>query len=558
MLRFVSRAIRLIYWHVSEIALRLLGRRPAYGLLRLQISGDLPEQLPPFRLPWMSGRNREEYLTLLTVLRWARDDEHIRGVFIRCNDVHAGWAKIQEVRRSLQALRAAGKRVWIFLPQAGLHEYLLASVAERIILAPSGSLDINGLSSEATFFAQALDKIGVDAEVVQLGKYKSAGESFTRADMSPEHRQMMESLIGDLYEQIVEAVAEARNLAVQRARELLDGGPLLAQQAQRDGLVDALQYEDQAEMDLRKLLGDAPAIEFGDYHVRRARAARRTALRQRLATIGLVQIVGTIKMGESIVGPDGASATGFDSIVRDLATLRERDDIGAVVMRVASPGGSGLASDLMWRELQRIRERKPLVVSFGDVAASGGYYVGVTGSPVLAEGGTITGSIGVVAGKAVLRRLYDRLGVTKEIVGRSRYPGLTSDYVPLGDDERQLLQAQAAHFYEDFVEKVAAGRALSQGSVETVAQGRVWTGRQALQVGLVDQLGGLQNAIEEAKLLLGMHVATPVALETYPKPRPFWRLPGLPLSRLSIAQSWLEFATSERIWAILPIRLRFF
>jgi protease-4 len=406
-----------------------------------------------------------------------------------------------------------------------------------------------------------LDKIGVDAEVVHLGKYKSAAESFTRSNMSPAHREMMESLIGDLYEQIVEAVADARSLSTGRAKELLDSGPFLAQQAQQNGLVDALQYEDQAESDLRKLLDDAPSVGFGDYHVRRARAARRTALSQRLATIGLIQIVGTIKMGESIVGPDGANATGFDSIARDLASLRERNDVDAVVLRVASPGGSGLASDLLWHELQRVRERKPVVVSFGDVAASGGYYIGVTGSPLLAEGGTITGSIGVVAGKAVLRRLYDRLGVTKELVVQGRYPGLKSDYIPLTDEERQLLQAQVEHFYKDFVSKVAAGRSLSQDSVEAVAQGRVWTGRQALRAGLIDQLGGLQNAIEEAKVLLGMQATGPVALEVYPKPRRFWRLPlglGLPLSQASLMQSWLQFVTSERIWAVLPLRLRFF
>ncbi|MBI3783318.1 MAG: signal peptide peptidase SppA [Deltaproteobacteria bacterium] len=561
MLRSLVRGLRLAYWHLSELVLRILGRRPAYGILKLQLSGDFPEHAASFRLPWISGHHREEYLALLTGLRWARDDERVRGVFIRCSDLQIGWAKVQEIRRALQALRDAGKRVWIYSPQAGLHEYLLASVAEKVILAPSGTLEVSGLSSEATFFAEALDKIGVDAEVVQLGKYKSAAESFTRSDMSPAHREMMESLLGDLFEQIVEVVAGSRSLDVGRTKELLESGPFLAEQARQSGLLDALQYEDQAESELHKLLEEAPFIEFGDYYHRRQRAARRQMLSRKLATIGLVQIVGTIKMGESITGPDGANATGLDSVARDLVSLRERDDVAAVVLRVASPGGSGLASDLLWRELRRIRERKPVVVSFGDVAASGGYYVGVTGSPLLAEGGTITGSIGVVAGKAVLRRLYDRLGVSKEMVTQGRHPGLQSDYLSLSDDERRLLQDHAEHFYQDFVSKVAAGRALPKASVEAVAQGRVWTGRQALRAGLIDQIGGLQRAIDEAKNLLGVAAETPVVLETFPKPRPIWHLPrgfGFPFGHTSVLQPWLQFVTSERIWALLPIRFKFF
>jgi protease-4 len=561
MLRSLGRGVALASSWISEVVLRLIGRRRPYGILKLRLSGDLPEQLTPLRLPWLGSRSRDDYMSLLALLRWARDDVQLRGVLIHCDSLGIGWAKVQEIRRSLQALRDAGKRVWVYAAQAGIHEYLLASVAERVILAPSGTLDITGLSSEVTFFAGALQKLGVDAEVVQLGKYKSAAETFTRSDMSAAHREMLESLVGDLYDQVVEAVAQGRGLDAARARELLDGGPFLAQEALRQGLVDAVQYEDQAEEDLRRKLHEVAVIERSAYFPRRAGAARRTALRQHCPTIGMLQVAGTIKMGESIPGPDGVNATGIDSLARDLEALRDHDEVRAVVVRVTSPGGSGLASDLLWRELQRIRQRKPLVVSFGDVAASGGYYIGVAGSPVLAEGGTITGSIGVLAGKAVLRRLYDRVGVTKEMVTHGRHAGLHSDYVPLDDAERQLLRSQAEHFYSDFVAKVAAGRSLAESSVEAVAQGRVWTGRQALRLGLIDQLGGLERAVEEAKVLIGLSRTDPVVLVSYPKPRRLWRLPfqlGLPQGRVSLLQPWLQLVVSERIWTWLPMRIRFF
>lgn len=247
--------------------------------------------------------------------------------------------------------------------------------------------------------------------------------------------------------------------------------------------------------------------------------------------------------------------------MRDLTELRERDDIEAVVVRVASPGGSGLASDLLWHEMQRIKSRKPLVVSMGDVAASGGYYIGVAGCPVLAENGTITGSIGVLAGKPVLRKFYEKLGVTKEIVSHGRHAALHTDYLPLSDDDRKVLHGHAEQFYSEFLDKVAAGRSLPTEQVHEAAQGRVWTGKQAMGFGLIDQIGGLEQALAEAKLLAGHLPETRVAIETYPKPRRIWRLPlpfGLPLTQLSLTEPWWREAARERLWAILPFRLRFF
>jgi len=561
MWRLARRYGALAYWNVSEALLRAVGRRRPYAILKLDLAGTVTEEPIEQRLFGLPQRSPGDHFSLATLLRWARDDPQLRAVLIRCGELRAGWAKIQELRRGLVGLRDAGKFVCVCLTQAGLPEYLLASAAQQVVLAPAGTLDIAGLSSEVTFIAGALQKLGIEAELVQMGKYKSAAETFTRSDMSEPHREMVESLVHDLYEQIVEAVASGRGMDPAQIRALLDAGPFVAREAERARLVDALLYEDQAEERLQARYGDAAVIEQRDYFSRRRRRVRREVLRSGRGTVGVLHVTGTVKMGESIPGPDGASACGLTSLARDLKELRERKDINAIVLRVSSPGGSGLASDLMWHEVARTRERKPVVVSFGDVAASGGYYVGVAGKPVIAEGATITGSIGVLAGKALLRGLYDRVGVTKQIVTRGRHAALYSHYLPLGEEERQHLRVEAEHFYAEFIDRVVAGRQLSHASVEAVAEGRVWTGRQAWTRGLVDHLGGLERALDEAKALAGFAPSDWIAVERYPKPRRFWKLSfnlSPPTSRLTVIAPWLQFLGTQRVWAIMPFHFRFF
>lgn len=553
-----------VFLLASQFARRVSGRLPAYGVLKLTVAGDLPELETEPRLFSFLRRGTEDYCGLLSVLRWARHDPALLGVLIQLEDLRVGWGRAEGLRRALIALRAAGKRVWVYLPSAGVREYLIASAADHVVLTPAGTLDITGLSSEVTFLFGALEKLGVQAEVIQFGRYKAMGETFTRRDMSAPHREMMEGLIDDLYGQLIEAVAAGRGLEPAACRALLDRGPFLAKDALNNRLVDSLAYADEAETQLRRACGDTNVIELREYAARRGREVRSEMLRTARGTVGLLSLVGTVKSGESLPGPDGAAAFGAAAVARDMKVLRERDDIKAVVLRVASPGGSGLASDLIWREVVRTREKKPVVVSFGDVAASGGYYVGVAARPIFAEPGTLTGSIGVVAGKANLHGLYDRLGVTKEIVSRGQHAALYSSYVPLSDDDRTCLRAQAESFYDEFIAKVAAGRALDEEAIRQVAEGRVWTGRQAWSRGLVDQLGGLEEAIDHAKQLIGAPVGEPIAIERFPRPRRLWRLPfGFGRPQIRLSDHWprlslLRALASERVWAILPFHFRFF
>jgi protease-4 len=561
----IRRFAALAFITASEWVLARIGRRPQYGILTMELTGDLAEEGGEQRLFGLLRRQTGDYLAVLTLLGWARRDPRLSGVFIRCDDLHGSWARLQELRRALEGLRAAGKRVWVHLERAGVREYYLASAADQISLVPAATLEVTGLSSEAMFLLDGLQKLGVQADVVQIGRYKSAGEMFTRRDISAPHREMMESLLDDLYDQIAGAIAAGRGLEPGAVRELLGRGPFVPAEAQAARLIDAVAYADESERRLVEACGGAATIDRAAYTRRRGRAMRQRALRAGHPTIALLHIGGTIKPGESIPGAGGSSASGAATIATALEQVRRRDDICALVVRVTSPGGSVLGSDLIWRDLVRTRESKPVVISCGDVAASGGYYVALAGKPVLAEGGTITGSIGVVAGKATLRGLYDRLGVGKEVIGRGRNAALYSDYVPLDDEGRARLHTHADACYQDFVGKVAAARGLSPEATAAAAEGRVWTGRQALARGLVDALGGIEDAFTAAKLAAGIPVDDPAPIERFPKPRRLWKV-SLDLNRgnqgvlaelLPLAPS-LRFILRERVWAVLPFHLRFF
>jgi protease-4 len=552
--RFIRILLRTFFWG-SEFLARICGRRGTYNTLRLDLSGSLPEETGS-SLTALWRAPEIDFLTLTSLLRWAREDERLQAVFLTVADLEAGWARLQGLRRSLLALQQAGKQVWVYLTEGDTREYYLASAADMIVLAPAGHLSITGLAAETLFFKGALDKLGVQAQVQQAGQYKSAGEPFTRQSMSDPHREMLEGLLDDLYDQVMSGIAEARNKSKAAVRELIDQGLFLAREALAAGLIDHVAYEDEVPALLEGKIGPVQLIEAAAYRRRRARALRRRLLRDEPCKIALMTVGGPIKRGETVDSPEGPRAIGSSSFARDLKRVREDHSVAAVVMRVASPGGSGVASDLMWRELLRTRECKPLIISMGDVAASGGYYLALAGTRVFAEEGTITGSIGVIAGKAVLHDLYTTLGVGKEILTRGQRAALFSDYVAFAPSERERLDFEVQAFYQDFVEKVARCRSLSAEAVESSAQGRVWSGRQAWTRGLVDDMGGLEEALAEAKRRAGLPAERPVVIERVPKPSSFWRLSSLArlVPRMNATPWWW---TRERVWAILPFSLRF-
>ena len=555
MLKRLTRSVFLAGLRGKDLVTRIFRRQPEYNTLCLPLHGTLPEgaQLSLASL-WHGGGF--DFLTCTTLLRWACDDNHIQAVVLTIADLDVGWARLQSLRRSLLALRAAKKQVWVFLTEGGMREYYLASAADTILIAPAGHLSITGLAAETVFFKGALDKLGIEAQVHQAGQYKAAGEPFTRESMSEAHREMLNGLLDDLYGQIVEDIAHARQKNLHAVRELIDQGLFMAREALGAGLVDHVAYEDEIPTLLESKLNPVHVITTEDYLHLRRRELRRTLLATDPKKIALVTVDGAIKRGESRDGGSGGHAVGSTSFAADMKQIREDESVAALVVRVVSPGGSGLASDLMWRELMRTREQKPVIISMGDVAASGGYYLALAGDKVFAENGTITGSIGVIAGKAVLHDLYTKVGVTKEILTRGQRAALFSDYQAFSPQERERLDSEILSFYRDFLEKVATCRSLSLEAVEPNAQGRVWTGRQAWVRGLVDEIGGIEEALGEAKKRLGIPTDMPVTIERFPKPPSLWRIPKLmrAIPRRNSSPWWW---TQERIWAIMPVSLRF-
>lgn len=581
---------RVALWAL-DVLVRRLDRRHPYNTLRLEVGGTLAEDRGFGGLPFRRTAVLD-LLELSALLRWAAEDEQVQAVVLLVEPLDAGWARVQHLRRSIQALRGAGKYVLAYLTQAGTREYCVASVADAVAIAPAGHLTVTGLAAETLFFKGALDKLGVEAQVSQAGCYKSAGEPFTRTSLSEPHREMLNSLLDDLYDQIVEGIATCRGLPKTRVRELVDQGLFLPREAHAAGLIDQIGYEDDIPDWLESHVRQSPraprngrleirradphaaesdphgpstadevvqSVDAPAYRRRRRRLLRRRALRWPAYRLAYLSVAGTLTRGETEPGADGIRRTGSARVVRDLKQIRQDPGVAGVLVRVSSPGGSALAADLVWHALRQTAQDKPVVVSMGDVAASGGYYVALAGKTIFAEEGTLTGSIGVIAGKAVLRGLYTRLGLEKEILTRGRRAALFSDYQALGPAEQERMDVETHSFYRDFVEKTATCRSLSAASVHASAQGRVWSGRQALSRGLVDCIGGLDDALAELKRQAGIPDDGPVRIERFPKPTALLRFP--PLLRLAPRRAWADGPSlaweHDRVWAILPFFLRF-
>lgn len=537
----------------------LIGLRRPYSVLTLNLGGLFPEA--PTAAWWTAPQPRS-FVELVSVLRWARLDRQLKAVLLNLEDTHLGWAQAFELRRSIEQLRAAEKTVWVSVTAASIPEYVVATAANKIYLAPAGGVELSGLASETIFVARALEKLGIEPFFVQAGPYKTAAEVFTQTRMSAAHREMAEHLLEDLYTQILTAVADGRGWSIDRARSTCDRGPFSAAEALEAGLVDGLGYPLEVQEALQKEVSDQQApIEFPAYFSRRRRELQRQSWRFGKQHLALVYVSGPIVL-DGHGGLTPAGAVRLTSLRRTLQMLAKQREACAVVVRIASPGGSAVASDLLWYELQKVANAKPVVVSMGDLAASGGYYVALAGRPIVAESTTLTGSIGVLSGTFRLRGLYHWLGIDKDRVERGAHTHLHSDYCPLTEEEQAILQRHADQFYQRFLDLVARERDLRPDQLQQVCGGRVWTGRSAVNAGLVDAIGGLEYALDEAKRLAGYAPSDALPLVQYPRPRSFWQslfaprhgLPPLPLPPVS----GIPHLHRPQLWAILPFRTTFF
>ncbi|TMB27458.1 MAG: signal peptide peptidase SppA [Deltaproteobacteria bacterium] len=450
--------------------------------------------------------------TLEMFSRLSRDGS-VKAVVLRTRGMPLGAGRSEELREGIEGLRRAGKKVLFYLESGGDLDYAVASVADRIVVAPQAILAVNGFSATALFAGAGLEKLGVKAEFVRVGAYKNAPDVFTRSDMSQEQREVTNALLDDVFGRYVSEVSRKRHLDEGKFRRLLDRGLLTPQEALREGLVDGLAYPDQLEEEVRKVLGGSSAFLRKTSLEQPSVRDDRWAPRPR---IGIVRVEGDIARGSGGSSPfGGVEIAGSDSIARRIHALADDPAVRAIVVRIDSPGGDGTASDLIWRELVRAREEKhkPVVASMGDVAASGGYYVAVAADRIYAEPSTITGSIGVFIGKFDLHSLYGGLGLTLVTNKRGESADLFTTARPLTDAERQMMQGWVDAFYAEFVDRVASGRKMSSSQVDALGRGRVWSGAQALQRGLVDRMGGLRDALVDAKQRAGFDPGDEVAID---------------------------------------------
>jgi len=445
---------------------------------------------------------------VVATLDRARTDPRVKGVVITPVTSSGLWGQLQELRAAVVNLRKSGKPVTAYLESGGASDYYLASAANRVLLMPGGSLDLSGVATYELFFRGALDKFGVVPDMLHIGDYKTYSNTFTEKGLTPAHREMDASLNRDTYNELVRAIAEGRGKTETEIRAAIDGGPYLGAGAVAAGLVDALAYEDQID-DAAPVLGTR-RLTSDDYGIHGESAPFRAP------KIAVLYAVGEIASGASSTSATGSNVLGSDTFVQWIRSARADTSVRAIVVRIDSPGGSAIASEVIWRELMLTRDVKPLVVSMGDVAASGGYYIAAPAHAIVAEPGTLTGSIGVVTGKFVVAGALEKLGITTSVVTDGAMAAMNSPFREFTPAERTKIDTQMHATYTDFVAKVAKARGATPQKIDAIAQGRVWTGRQAKDLGLVDALGGLTEAIALAKSRAKVPTGTVVSLVVYP------------------------------------------
>jgi len=438
---------------------------------------------------------------ILPIAKW---DDDIAGVLIRISGDDYGIAQLQEMSDAILDFRESGRIVLCYLTECSTGDYIVAATCDGILIHPSAEVRLIGLRTERSFYKGALDMIGIRADLEHIGKYKSAPESFTRKEMSDVQREIQNIILDDLYEQVVDTIAEGRGWDHEGLKNRIDAGPYTARQALAAELVDRLAYQDEL-LDIVTELMDARTdlISLSEYANSRLYPQDWQSPQPKLAVI---EAKGLMLTGDSFIDPIlGAQVMGADTIARVIREAKDDSGIKAVVLRIDSGGGLVSAADTIWRELVRLTEVKPLVVSMGDVAASGGYYIAAPADTIVAEPGTITGSIGVISGKYSFKGLYEKLGIHKEILKRGKHADFYTDYGDYPPEEQAIVQKQIQEIYVDFITKVAEGRTnLTVEEVDKLGQGRIWSGRQAKAHGLVDHLGGLNLAIAIARQRAGL------------------------------------------------------
>jgi protease IV len=488
----------------------LAGRRPdvllELDLTQAPVSRDSDDPITRLRL-----RGRPQLRPILRALHEAAEDDRVVGLIAKVGG-ELPWAVMQELRLGVRDFVAHGKPALAWAESFGegsgsMTAFVLASAFDEIWLQPGGELGMLGVGIEATFVRGALDKVGIEPQIQQRHEFKNAANSIMRTEFTEAHRTALDRVAESIFTDAIAMIAEGRGMPTELVGQLIDTGPRTAPQAREVGLVDSLGYRDQAYAAMRSRVGPDAELLFAD----RWSPPRRPHLpARRKGHVALVEVSGAIASGRSTRGPMGRQV-GSDSICAALRAATADEHTRAVVLHIDSPGGSAVASDTIWREVCQVREAgKPVIVSMGAAAASGGYYIACPADAIVALPSTLTGSIGVFGGKVVVRDLMERLGLTTGTVSHGARSLMYSSRQGFTDDERAQLDATLDAIYADFVAKVAQGRGRPLEEIEAIARGRVWTGTDALRMGLVDELGGLRDALRIARSRAGLPSDAPV------------------------------------------------
>jgi len=497
--------------------------------LKLSLSGSYPETRTK-NFFWQ--RKKDTYPELIQTLNRALDDESVAGLYIELNHPRLGWAQIQELRDLLLTFRTSGKQVCVYLGNlSGNGSYYLASGADRIAMRKVDDLFLTGLLAEITFYKGTLDLLGIKADLVHEGDYKTASDLLTRDSMSVYHREAADRLLDDFYKSFTRDIAAGRELLLDSLLTIIDNGPHTSQEARDYGLVDDILYPDEIDAWLEDQFGNCSSQTYHAYQGREPYRERWGQLPQ----IAVITVEGTIMSGKSGNNWLFGNTIGSHDLAEAIVYARRNGRIKAVVLRLNTPGGDGLASDLLHRELSLLRDEKPLVVSMGNVAASAGYNLASGGDFIYAQPSTVTGSIGVIYGKLDLSGLREKIGFNTYHLKRGKNADFFSINTGFSEDQKTKMKQQINLMYRDFVGSVAVDRGLSPEYVDSIAQGRVWSGSAAKNLKLVDEIGGFWDAVLKARQLSGL-AEEEVELIAFPQREirlfEFWR--GLALGVKSI------------------------
>ncbi len=488
------------------------------SVLMLNLEGPIGEVAEP-EMPFLFGLVGAPTPTtvhqLWASLRAAAGDSRIKAIGLSPRGVGAGWGKLEELREALLDFRKSGKPVVAWLRTPGIREYYLATAADKIYVAEEDWLNLKGMRAEVSFLKGTLNKLGIEMEVEHIGKYKDAGDAVSRTSSTPETREVVNSILDGVYGNFVGVVAAARKKSPEAIRGILDNGPYMADKALAAGLIDGLMYEDQFHGELRKHSGEERLKKVSARNYSRSIAGT-----QRGTRIALLTGEGAILRGGSSGFERGLMMS--EDFIKDIRRVADDSSLRGAIVRIDSPGGDAVASDDILRELKLLSQKKPVVFSMSDVAASGGYFIACTGDPIVAYPNTITGSIGVVFTKPNLKGLYDKIGVRKEMFLRGRNAGIDSEYGPMTDVARAKLRESIQSTYDAFVKRVAEARKTTAAAIEPFAQGRAWLGSQAGEHKLVDEMGGLNRAIEQMRIRAKLGKDETVQLVPFPPRQSLW------------------------------------